>query len=408
MKKLPIIILLAIALTGCNSTDKSVDSGSSGNESGTSDSAPVSEKTDEAQTTAASSAETEEPTAEPIPEIRTVNLVCAGDNLIHSSIYNQAAARAAANGEEGYDFSPIYTQTADIIAAADLAVLNQETIITDEFPPSNYPMFCTPEEMGDEIVKLGFDAVSISNNHVLDKGEDGLKATLNYWETNYPDIALYGASVGEPHIPVLEVNGITFAFVGFMEHTNGLSLPEGSDCTITYLYETEEVERQVKRAAELADVVIASPHYGLEVSGEVTEQQLEMTQMLGDWGADIIIGTQPHTIQPMEFFKTARGTDAFVFYCLGNYVSGMENPLAMMGMLGTLTINKNPDGEIEITSPGAIPIISHYEYGYSNTRIYLWDNYTREIAATHGNPGFSYDLAASVIEDKMVIHDYLD
>lgn len=406
MKKLTIILLLAIALTGCSSTDKSSGSSDSSSDSNVSvgNTAPTNEPTEEPQSAAVQSAETEEP----IPETHSVTLVCAGDNLIHSSIYKQAAARAAANGEEGYDFGPIYTETADIIAAADLAILNQETIITDEFPPSNYPMFCTPEEMGDEIAKQGFDAVSISNNHVLDKGEAGLKATLKYWETNHPEIAVYGASVGEPAIPVLEVNGITFAFLGFMEHTNGLSLPGDSDCTITYLYETEEVERQVKRAAELADCVIVSPHYGLEVSNEVTEQQLEMTQKLGDWGADIIIGTQPHTIQPMEFFKTARGTEAFVFYCLGNYVSGMENPLAMMGMLGTLTVNKNADGEIEITDPGAIPIISHYEYGYSNTRIYLWDNYTREIAATHGNPGFSYDLAQSIIENKMVIHDYLD
>ena len=375
------------------------------------ESTPAATSSTEPQTSPAETESAEIPpeeTEEQAPEteeILSVRLVCAGDNLIHSPIYAQAARRA----EEGYDFSPVYEDVSEIISSADLAVLNQETIISDDFEPSTYPCFCTPTEMGEEMAALGFDAVSISNNHLLDKGEKGLLSTLDYWHTNHPEIALYGAFAGETQIPTLEVNGITFAFVGFMEHTNGLSLPSGSECSITYLSELDEVERQVRLADELADCVIVSPHYGIEVSGEVTQSQLYMTQLLGDWGADIIIGTQPHTVQPMEYFRTARGTDAFVFYCLGNFVSAMSNPLSMVGMLGEITVNKNAEtGEITLSDAGAIPIITQYGSGFDNIRICQWSSYTRELAAAHGCSGFSYDFAEDLINSKVVICDLLD
>lgn len=406
IKRLFLIILLTLIFTGCSMADELP------NQSGPYISERVGEETVQSADTAAESMEETESaqgtmqTEELIPENPSVTVVCAGDNLVHSPIYKQAAARAA---DGGYDFSPVYEDTADVIMAADLAILNQETIITDEFEPSNYPTFCTPAAMGDEIAKLGFDAVSISNNHVLDKGESGLLSTLGYWETEHPEILVYGASADDVEIPVIEVNGITFAFLGFMEHTNGLYLPEGSQCRITYLSEAAEVERQVRLAAELADCVIVSVHYGLEVSGEVTQEQLSVTQSLGDWGADIIIGTQPHTVQPMEFFRTARGTQAFVFYCLGNYASAMDNPLAMVGILGSIIVTKDiSTNEITLSSPEAIPIITHYDSGYQNVRIYKWSNYTRELAASHGCAGFSYEYAEELIARQAVIRDYLD
>ncbi|MBQ1941659.1 MAG: Holliday junction branch migration DNA helicase RuvB, partial [Selenomonadaceae bacterium] len=66
-------------------------------------------------------------------------------------------------------------------------------------------------------------------------------------------------------------------------------------------YTPEELVLIVKRAAEIADCVIVSVHFGVEVSNTVTQQQYDFSQELADWGADIIIGTQPHTIQTMEY-----------------------------------------------------------------------------------------------------------
>ncbi len=400
MRKIIPIIISVLLLAGCTNTqiDPSTLSSSTSSEFVGSNSFDSSS---ESSSNTENSSEHEE---RPNP---TATLICAGDNLIHSPIYKQASART---GGSGYDFRPVYEEVKDLIAEADLAVLNQETIITDEFVPSNYPRFCTPEDCGDQMIEMGFDAVSISNNHVLDRGEAGLKATLKYWSEKHPDIIVYGASSKEEmdEIPIAEINGITFAFLGFQEHTNGLSLPSGSDMKITYLKETERIKMLVEKADKLADVVVVSPHYGLEVTDEVTDDQKQITQDLVNWGADIIIGTQPHTAQPMEYVTKPDGTEAFVFYCLGNLVSVMDQPLGMIGMLGKLTVTKDLEtGKIILSDPEAVPIVTHYESGYANVKIYRFENYTKELAEKNACPYFTYSFAEKQFEKVLKIVDYL-
>lgn len=343
------------------------------------------------------------PPPPPEPEYTSVELLCAGDNLIHSSIYDQAAARTGGNG---YDFSYPYQYVAPYIKEADLAILNQETIVTDAFPPSNYPCFCTPEALGDEMIKMGFDAISISNNHCLDQGEAGLLSTLEYWRTEHPDIPVYGAyknAEDMANIRTLTVNGISFAFLGYMEHTNGLYLPEGSECELVYLSELETIEKQIKEAAEKYDCVIVSPHFGIEITNEITKQQRYLSQKFADWGADIIIGTQPHTIQSMEYLDKADGGKAFVFYCLGNLISSQYVVHSMVEMLGKITVVKNLDtGEIELIKPRAIPLVNHYEAGVKNVRIYPFKDYTAALAAAHGcKGGITMDFIQKLIDQNI-------
>ncbi len=354
-----------------------------------------------AATTTSETTTTAATTPPPPPEdiITSVNVLCAGDNLIHSPIYSQAKNRS---NDGGYDFSYAYENVADIIAAADLAILNQETIITDAFAPSTYPCFCSPEDLGAEMIKLGFDAVSISNNHVLDKGEAGLLATLDYWEAAHPDIPVYGAyrnAEDMDNIRTIMVNDISFAFLGYMEHTNGLYLPASSECELVYLDETELIKQQVKEAAKNYDCVIVSAHFGLETTNEIMQSQYDIAQQLADWGADIIIGTQPHTIQSMEYLDTIDGRQAFVYYCLGNFISAQSNPYCMVEMLGEITVTKNhTTGEVSLSDAKAIPLINHYDYGYENVRVYPFSNYTQELANVHGCEKFTYSFSEQLIK----------
>lgn len=357
--------------------------------------------TESTETTAAAESVPEEE----IPhetEYVSVNLVCAGDNLIHAPIYNQAARRADGNG---YDFSAAYEHVAPLIGEADLAILNQETIVTDEFEPSTYPSFASPSQLAEEMVKIGFDAMSVSNNHVLDKGERGLISTLTFWKENYPQIPVYGAYLNDDDmndIRTLTVNGITFAFLGYPEHTNGLRLPADSECRVVYLAETDLIEKQIKAAKEIADCVIVSPHFGIEVTNTVTEQQKVISQQLADWGADIIVGTQPHTIQTMQYIDRADGGKSFVFYCLGNFISSMNDPRSMVEYLGRITVTKNCDtGEIELSSANALPLINHYDSSYSDVRVYPFSEYTPELAAAHGCNGTSYEFFEKLIADNI-------
>ena len=321
------------------------------------------------------------------PDIRRIHLVSAGDNLIHRSIYNQAARRAKKNGAEGYDFSYVYEKVEKYISGADVPILNQETVVTDEFEPSDYPRFCSPTDLGEHMISMGFNVFSLSNNHVLDKGEAGLLATLDYWDS-HENIIRYGAYRNQAdmdNIRTMEVNGITLAFLGYMEHTNGLSLLDDSECRLTYLTEVEEVERQVRLADQMADVVIISPHYGKETINEQTESQLNVTDKLFEWGADLIIGTQPHTAQKCEYHEKPDGSKGFVYYCLGNFVSAQSSYKQLVGIIGDLDIVKNMDtGEVTIENPKAIPIITQYGYNYSNIHIEPYCTYTEELVNAHG------------------------
>ncbi|MFA5659502.1 MAG: CapA family protein [Oscillospiraceae bacterium] len=364
--KLSVLLIFSVFLAGC-----SADGGSSAFSS-------------EAVSTEGTTAATEPAAVEPDPVVR---VIAVGDNLIHSSIYKQAAARAA---DGGYDFDYAYQYVEGLIAPADIAVLNQETpIANDEFEPSNYPLFNSPTQLGDKMIDMGFNAVSHCNNHILDKGEKGLLATLDYWKSR--NILVYGAYRNEAElntIPVMEVNGIKFSFVGFMEHTNGLYLPKGSEARLVYTSEPDELERLIKKAGDASDVVVVSVHWGDETSNIIADRQKELAGKFVEWGADLIIGTQPHTVQSMEYLDKPDGGQAFAAYSLGNFISAQNRNLQLVGLVMDLKVTKSLEtGRVSITEVKAIPVITHYGAGYSGVTVYPYSLYSADLAKAHGIHG---------------------
>lgn len=318
--------------------------------------------------------------------------LCAGDNLIHDNIYKEALKNG---GGKTYDFTNAYKHIAKYIKGADVAVLNQETVVTDEYEPSTYPVFCSPTAVGDKVVDMGFNVISMSNNHVLDKGADGLISSLDYWDSK--NVVHYGAYRDEAdseNIRTLEKNGIKFAFLGYMEHTNGIFL-EGDKGKVIYLKEEDKIKEQIQKADKMADVVVVSCHFGTEISNELNAQQIELAPKLVEWGADIIVGTQAHTISTCDYIEKPDGGKAFCYYGLGNFFSTMYDTKSLVGIIGKLTVEKNPDsGEITIKNPKAIPIISHFEaYSYNsdwfNCTVYSYKNYTDELFAKNFVEGFT-------------------
>ena len=82
-----------------------------------------------------------QPEPEPQPAVTALRFSATGDNLIHDGLYLQARSRA---GGEGYDFTALYENVAPFYKDFDINWINQETLVTDELPPSSYPCFCTP------------------------------------------------------------------------------------------------------------------------------------------------------------------------------------------------------------------------------------------------------------------------
>lgn len=328
------------------------------------DESSVPEKTTTSVTTAA--APDSVPDEPEKKEDSVVHLCCAGDNLIHDNIYEDARTP-----EGGYDFTKCYERCKKLIEGADLAILNQETVVNNAFPPSTYPFFSTPTENGDAVINFGFNVISMSNNHVLDKGSTGLINSLDYWDSK--GILHYGAyrdAADADDIKVKEINGIKFAFLGYMEHTNGQYIPQGQPGKLIYLSEEAKVKEQIERADKLADVVVVSCHYGTEVLNELNDMQKTLTPKLVSWGADLIIGTQAHALSTCNYLDKPDGGKAFVFYGLGNFLHTMggsnlpngQHGKPLIGIFGSLDVRKSAeDGSISFENIKATPVISHFE-----------------------------------------------
>lgn len=188
----------------------------------------------------ASSAAAEEPAPPPDAVVR---LRAVGDNLIHDSIYR----RRPSTREETALISARFTEhVAPLVADADLSFINQETIIAERlYPLSGYPMFNSPEAVGRHMAEIGFDVVSVANNHMFDMGEAGLAAALDFWEGLGVDVfGAWRTEAAMEHPVLTECHGITFGWVPMTEHTNGLSLPASTEMRYIRTGERELMKRR--------------------------------------------------------------------------------------------------------------------------------------------------------------------
>ena len=345
-----------------------------------------------------------------IPEPTSVRVMVAGDNLIHSRIYMQAAEKA---GGDGYDFSYTYQHVAPLIAQADFGVINQETPLAASKPPSNWPLFNTPTQLGDHMVKIGFLVFNHANNHILDQGVSGALETIEFWKNKASQgVVLTGAYDGDEDLNTVKkhtVNGITFSYIGVTEYTNGNTMPQDSELKLLNLadpYQTKaqieaNIQAQIAKAKEESDVVCVFMHWQQECNTQVTEGQEAFVKKLVSWGADVIYGSGPHVLQPIEYIEKPDGGKALVAYSLGNFISTEQKATNMCGGLLDLTYEKDYETDtVTITNATFIPTVGHYNSSYNDIRIIPFSEYTPELANQHGvrnyQSQFSYEYAKNV------------
>lgn len=340
------------------------------------------------------------PTPEPTPTVETVRFSATGDNLIHDGIYLQARQR----GEDGYyDFSEAYEPMREFYTQFDVNWLNQETLVNDAFEPSGYPRFSTPGDITDALYDLGFRVFSLSNNHSYDKGAEGIASSLEHWASLPEDVAYMGFYNLETYDDYVyqTVNGITFGYLSYTEYTNGLPTPEGSDYGVIYLDDRERIAQQIQAMRPNCDVLVVSCHWGVEGSHETTDFQTETAQWLADQGVDLIIGTHPHVTQTAQWLTGAGGNQTFVAYSLGNFINAQSQPDNMIGAVLDITFQKTtqPDGtvQVEMLDPKLHGVVTQYEAGYKNIRIYPFSDYTDELGAAHGQ----FTLSRAEIEQTL-------
>lgn len=322
----------------------------------------------------------------------TIHVVAVGDNLVQECVYKSAQVHATDGNK--YNFDYCYENIKSLICG-DLNIINQETLICNgdyEISGSNFN-FNAPVELGDALIGVGFDVVTMCNNHLLDKGVGGLNSCMDYWDakrTANSSLLTYGVYrdyMDMQNVRIKEVQGKTVAFLGYTESTNGYSLPENSELEIVYMSQEDVIETQIQAAKQLADVVIVTCHWGVEDTHTVTDRVKDRANKIINWGADVIVGTHPHVAQSMEYLTRADGTQGFVFYSLGNFISAQTDNFNLVGELADFNIVVKEDGGVAVEKVEVTPIITHYEDGkLSNLRLYLYNQYSEELAAQHGLP----------------------
>lgn len=301
----------------------------------------------------------EEKVKEEPKEDSKMKMTVIGDIMCHNTQYNDAYVGSSGT----YDFSYVFKDIKEYISSADLAIGNLETTFAGkERGYSSYPTFNTPEELAENLKNMGIDVVSTANNHCIDKGYKGIVSTLDYLDS--AGIAHTGTSRSiqeQETVLVKDVNGIKMAFLSFTYGTNGIPIPSGKEYSVN-LIDDDFIVNQINLAKkENPDIICVSMHWGVEYQTKQNKEQERLAELLFKNGVDIILGSHPHVLQPMEK-KTITlddGTtkDGFVIYSLGNFMSGQVKENTRNSVILNLQITKNGEtGKISIDNINYIPI----------------------------------------------------
>lgn len=284
-----------------------------------------------------------EPVEEETEPDVTATLAAVGDIMMYS---DQIAAAKISDTE--YDFSSCFDAISPYTVSPDLTVGNLELNFTGTEPyggnPRAIPYFNAPEVLASNLADIGFDILQTGNTYSIMNGITGLQSTIKF--LNQAGIDHIGTHATDPAesgsggVVLREVNGISFAFIGFTKGVNGMTLPTNNPYAVDLLYTdynsnykqidtTSILERVDAAKATNADVIIAMLHWGSEYDLEISDSQKDIQDLLFRNGVDVILGSHSHVVGPMEMVEveTTDGEkkECFVAYSLGNFISSMSN-----------------------------------------------------------------------------------
>lgn len=375
-KAAALFLVLALLLTAAGCTDQS----------GTKRT-PDSKQNDQTTLPSAATAEQDSDGTTDAPRDVTLSFLGCGDNIIYYG--NVREAKYLAQGSEReYDFSPTYSNVADMIAQADISFINQETLMCGEgYELSYYPRFNSPQAVGDTLVSLGFDVVSMANNHMLDQGESGLAASIAYWRgQDVLPVGGYTDRADSEQLRVLTRQGVRIAFLSYTCGTNGMVCRDDSGAYVPYLNDETlpTVQEQIRRADEEADLVIVSAHWGDEGSFYASDAQKTYAQAISDAGADVIVGHHPHVLQPVVWLTgEEKGNKTLCAYSLGNFVAEQDDDYELVGGMLSFDIHVSGD-KVALENVCLIPTVYHFNPSFYDNSVWLMRDYTAQMAQNHG------------------------
>ncbi|MBS5884353.1 CapA family protein [Clostridium sp.] len=316
-------------------------------------------------------------------DIKTIEIVATGDFLIHKEIletqYNEQS--------DTYDFKNTIQYVKDYLNNADLTIVNMEGTLSglDNYGYSGYPSFNAPDELADAMKWVGVDVVNNMNNHSLDRDVRGFNRTRSVLKERSFDIIGTRESTNDNRYLIKDVNGIKVGIISYSysmtaeggaRGLNGTSIPEELYPLMnTFREDTLDLDFQEMKEQILdmrnngAEVIIFYMHWGDEYELEPNSTQIKIAKFLANQNVDIIFGTHPHSLQPIDIIESEDGTnETAVIYSMGNFLSSqrterIQNPYTEDGVIVSVRLSKNTKtNEIKIEYPTYIPTwVNWYE-----------------------------------------------
>ena len=255
------------------------------------------------------------------PEKREYTLLFTGDIMLSRTV--------GARMEAQKDWSLPFHLISDTLHDADLRYCNLECPVSDRGRNLHHLYsFRADPRVIEGLKAAGFNVASQANNHTYDWGPDALLDSLERLRAAGIQPVGAGQNSLAAHYPLLvRVGSLRIAFLAYVnidpkEATAGVDRPG-----VAWL-DPGQALTDIRFARPLADLVIVCPHWGVEYALQPTREQVDLAHQMIDAGADMIVGSHPHVVEPVEKYH-----DHWIAYSLGNFIFDQEGPNTHRGYL---------------------------------------------------------------------------
>ncbi|MFZ5942366.1 MAG: CapA family protein [Bacteroidota bacterium] len=320
-----------------------------------------------------------------------LQLIFTGDIMGHDSQIESAYDPAT----DRYDYSSYFRNLPEL-GTADITLGNLEVNLAGP-PYKGYPQFSSPDALAISLKEAGFDILVNANNHALDRRKKGLERTHRILDSlDLIHTGTFRDSLERAvHYPLIfEKKGVRFALLNYSYGTNGLTVQPPN--IVNYI-DTTQIAADIEKARLASpDLLIAFMHWGNEYERTENRTQRELARFLLAHGTDVIIGSHPHVVQPIE--RSPEGK--LIVWSMGNLISNQRERYRNGGIIVSLEVEKNPE-QTFVKSSSYLPVyVCKPVEGGKTVFTLTSDNHL------NGEPS---DLSSqSVLEMKLFIEDTVE
>jgi poly-gamma-glutamate capsule biosynthesis protein CapA/YwtB (metallophosphatase superfamily) len=251
-----------------------------------------------------------------------------------------------------FDYNDVFRYIKPVIDEADIAIANFEVTLGGP-PYMGYPQFSSPPALAAACKNAGIDYMVTANNHAADRGKSGIAGTINRLDSlgiPHTGTFLNAASRDSLYPLMFKKNGISIALLNYTYGTNGINIPEP---VIVNILEKNVITEDVKKArSRNPDITILFLHWGTEYDTVPSKIQTDLAEYFFSLGVDLVIGSHPHVLQKMVWYKNVSGgKDGMVVYSMGNFVSNQRKPKTDGGAIVRIEFTRG-DNQFKISDAG--------------------------------------------------------